>query len=77
MRAAAAEVTSSAMRGGMSTEPKATAGRMPYEAPKIKTISLRPEEAVLGHCKTFSGGSNFNSGGGCTPFPVVCNSVGS
>lgn len=50
---------------------------MPYEAPKINVISLRPEEAVLGHCKTFSGGSNFNSGGGCTPFPVVCNSVGS
>ena len=23
-----------------------------YEPPKVTTISLRPEEAVLGHCKT-------------------------
>ena len=59
------------------TEPRLIVGKAGYEAPKITTISLRPEEAVLGHCKTFSGGNNFNSGGGCTPFPVICNSVGS
>jgi hypothetical protein len=23
----------------------------PYEAPKVVRVSLRPEEAVLGHCK--------------------------
>jgi hypothetical protein len=25
--------------------------RQPYEAPKVARVSLRPEEAVLGHCK--------------------------
>jgi len=25
--------------------------RKPYEAPKIVRVSLRPDEAVLGHCK--------------------------
>lgn len=25
--------------------------RKRYEAPKVTAISLRPEEAVLGHCK--------------------------
>jgi hypothetical protein len=26
-------------------------GRKPYEAPRIIRVSLRPDEAVLGHCK--------------------------
>lgn len=26
--------------------------KKPYQPPKIVQISLRPEEAVLGHCKT-------------------------
>jgi hypothetical protein len=25
--------------------------RKPYEAPKVIRVSLRPDEAVLGHCK--------------------------
>jgi len=25
--------------------------RKPYEAPKLVRVSLRPDEAVLGHCK--------------------------
>ncbi len=25
--------------------------RKPYEAPRLIRVSLRPEEAVLGHCK--------------------------
>lgn len=25
--------------------------RKPYEAPRIIRVSLRPDEAVLGHCK--------------------------
>jgi hypothetical protein len=28
--------------------------RKPYEPPKVVAISLRPEEAVLGGCKTAS-----------------------
>ena len=47
-----------------------------YEPPQLTTISLRPEEAVLGHCK-ISGGSGPSGStitgpceillGGCTP----------
>jgi hypothetical protein len=29
-------------------------GVKPYEAPKVVRVSLRPDEAVLGHCKTSS-----------------------
>ena len=35
-----------------------------YEPPKIAVISLRPEEAVLGHCKNASTGGP--GGAGCT-----------
>jgi hypothetical protein len=35
-----------------------------YEPPKVTIISLRPEEAVLGHCKNASTGGP--GGGGCT-----------
>ncbi len=49
--------------------------KKPYEPPRLTTISLRPEEAVLGHCK-ISGGTGPGGGlagpcsillGGCTP----------
>jgi hypothetical protein len=30
--------------------------KKPYEAPQLTTISLRPEEAVLGHCKIAGSG---------------------
>jgi hypothetical protein len=46
--------------------------KKPYEAPRVATISLRPEEAVLGHCKTASGGGVQI---GCQFF--TCSSVGS
>ena len=59
----------------MNHESKQGIGKKLYEPPQLTTISLRPEEAVLGHCKTLSGGSNF-SFGGCTPIGL-CNSVGS
>jgi hypothetical protein len=40
-----------------------------YEAPKVTVISLRPEEAVLGHCKTNNvggpGGNNCTHVGSC------------
>jgi len=34
--------------------------KKPYEPPQLNAISLRPEEAVLGHCKIFgqSGGNS-------------------
>jgi hypothetical protein len=48
--------------------------KKPYEAPTLMTISLRPEEAVLGHCK-ISG-----TGGPVQPtcnFISTCMSIGS
>lgn len=39
-------------------------GKKPYKSPKLVTINLRPEEAVLGHCKI--------SGGGGGPNPPTC-----
>ena len=35
-----------------------------YDGPKITVISLRPEEAVLGHCK--NGSASGPVGGNCT-----------
>ncbi len=45
-----------------------------YEAPKLTVISLRPEEAVLGHCKTASTGG---PGSGGNPCSLTCNAPGS
>jgi hypothetical protein len=39
-----------------------------YETPKVTVISLRPEEAVLGHCK---------NSGGRGPGGLSCTHVGS
>lgn len=57
----------------MNSELNQSEAKKPYEAPKVTTISLRPEEAVLGHCKT--SGQSF-PGFSCTSF--VCGpSLGS
>ena len=47
--------------------------RKPYEAPKVVRVSLRPDEAVLGHCKTASSAGPAATGcgialGGCMSF---------
>jgi hypothetical protein len=42
-------------------------GKKTYEPPKVTVISLRPEEAVLGNCKSAS-----HAG----PVAGTCNSVG-
>jgi hypothetical protein len=49
--------------------------RKPYETPQLTTISLRPEEAVLGACKSPSSG-NFQQGG-CAIILGACNNIGS
>jgi hypothetical protein len=36
----------------MNQESNRADGKRPYKAPRLTTISLRPEEAVLGNCKT-------------------------
>jgi len=49
-------------------------GKMKYDPPRLTVISLRPEEAVLGHCKTMS----TQGGPGSSPcFPFCGSSVGS
>jgi hypothetical protein len=35
----------------MNRELDQSDGKKTYEPPRLTTISLRPEEAVLGHCK--------------------------
>jgi hypothetical protein len=44
--------------------------RKPYEKPEAHRFPLRPDEAVLGSCKTTAGGGPFqspcsNAGGNC------------
>jgi hypothetical protein len=52
-----------------------TDGKKPYEPPHLTTISLRPEEAVLGHCKV--SGVAGAVGSSCTALGMPCNSYGS
>ena len=40
----------------MNPERDQSDGKKTYEPPRLTTISLRPEEAVLTACKTGSGG---------------------
>lgn len=53
-----------------------TRGRKKYEPPKVTVISLRPEEAVLGNCKSMvvSGPS---AGPSSCMATVACQSIGS
>jgi len=48
--------------------------KMLYEPPKIVTISLRPEEAVLGNCKISGTGG---PGQGACKVVTACSAVGS
>jgi hypothetical protein len=38
----------------MTDEHKDPESKKAYQSPKLSVISLRPEEAVLGHCKNAS-----------------------
>jgi hypothetical protein len=55
----------------MDHEAKEADSKKTYEPPRLATISLRPEEAVLGHCKVSGGGG---PGGICG---FTCMNVGS
>jgi len=41
----------------MNNEADKQEEKRPYISPRLTTISLRPEEAVLGHCKSPTAGS--------------------
>jgi hypothetical protein len=58
----------------MNRESNPGGGKQPYESPQLVTISLRPEEAVLGHCKNASGGGPTP---GCGIILGGCQSIGS
>ena len=47
--------------------------KAPYEPPKVIAVSLRPEEAVLGHCKV--AGVAGPVSGSCRA--LSCKSIGS
>jgi hypothetical protein len=55
----------------MTSEPKAVDAKKPYDPPQLSTISLRPEEAVLGHCKIVGGGGGLS--GVCSNIPFCVN----
>jgi hypothetical protein len=51
-------------------------GKKPYLKPEVKEVQLKPEEAVLGNCKT--SGSAGPDGGNCTGLVLgYCVSSGS
>jgi hypothetical protein len=53
--------------------PESKEERKPYEAPRLIRVSLRPDEAVLGHCK-ISGAAGPASGSCASLF---CKTPGS
>jgi len=55
------------------TEDNQPQTKLAYEAPKVVAVSLRPEEAVLGHCKI--AGSAGPVSGSCRS--LSCRSLGS
>jgi hypothetical protein len=48
-------------------------GKKTYLKPEVKSVQLRPEEAVLGGCKVFSASGPTQAS--CTT-PVACNVAG-
>jgi hypothetical protein len=60
----------------MDFELKRAEGKKTYEPPRLATISLRPEEAVLGACKV-SGTGGAVSPTSCTALGAPCRSLGS
>lgn len=57
----------------MDHETERADGKTTYEPPRLTVISLRPEEAVLGHCKSATTGGPAAS----TCFPFCGSSIGS
>jgi hypothetical protein len=58
-----------------SANTKGAGGRKPYIKPKLRRVELRPQEAVLGACKSAGGTVGGGAGGTCST--VSCNSQGS
>ena len=52
-------------------------GKRPYAPPQVVVVSLRPEEAVLGHCKMSGGSGPSQTAGPCDILLAGCRSIGS
>lgn len=57
----------------MNQELEQTRNKKPYEQPRLVSINLRPDEAVLGHCKIMGSGGPVSSSCSATN----CMSLGS
>ncbi len=53
-----------------------TTTKKTYKKPQLRQVQLRPDEAVLGNCKTGSGAGGL-SGGTCVNGVLNCNTIGS
>ena len=49
--------------------------KKPYLKPRLRRVELRPQEAVLGNCKSAAGTVGGGSGGTCST--MTCQSQGS
>jgi len=61
------------MKAMSKIQQEKTGRKAAYEAPKVIAVNLRPEEAVLGHCKI--AGSAGPVSGSCRT--LSCKSIGS
>ena len=59
----------------MNLEADEKDGKKLYQPPNVTQISLRPEEAVLGHCKVTGSGGPVS--GSCRSATITCRSLGS
>jgi hypothetical protein len=61
-----------------SNDPQIENTKRPYEKPVAKKFALRPEEAVLGFCKSASSGNGSSSPpGSCRNHGIFCQTAGS
>ena len=67
-------IESRAMERGNDKKSEQQSGA--YEPPKVMRVTLRPEEAVLGHCKIAGSGGPVGGPSGCGG-AVHCPSAGS
>ncbi len=62
----------------MQETDKASRRKKSYQKPTVRMIPLRPDEAVLGNCKTASTANTKNIGSSFTcAIPTSCTTIGS
>ena len=61
----------------ISDSQPAPRARRPYEAPRLRRVSLVPDEAVLASCKTATTQGPLGASDKCTGIPTMCSHDGS